>query len=1441
MKALIEAGADVDGQDEDGTTPLMDAAFRGHDQVVHELIRAGASVTAKNNKQQTAIHKAFCWGHSKVMKTLIEAGADVNGQDEDGTTPLMEAANNGHGQLVHNLIRAGASVTAKDSEGQTALHKAIRRGHSSVVRTLIEAGADVNVQDEDGITPLMEAANNGHGQLVHDLIKAGVSGTALNKQQKQKALHYACREGPSTVVKSLIKAGADINEPCETGRTLLREAAYKGHDQVVHELIKAGASVTAKDSEGQTFLHKAIRRGQSSVVKTLIEAGTDVNGQDEYGTTPLMEAVNTGHGQLVHDLIRAGASVTAKNYKQQTALYKAIRRGPSRVVKTLIEAGADVNGQDQDGTTPLMEAVNTGHGQLVHDLIRAGASVTAKDNEGQTALYKAIRRGHSSVVKTLIEAGADVNGQAEDGTTPLMEAVNTGHGQLVHDLIRAGASVTAKNNKQQTALYKAIRRGHSRVVKTLIEAGADVNVQDEDGTTPLMEAVNTDHGQLVHDLIKAGASVTAKDNEGQTALYKAIRRGHSRVVKTLIEAGADVNVQDEDGTTPLMEAVNTGHGQLVHDLIKAGASVTAMNKQQKQKVLHYACREGPSTVVKSLIKAGADINEPCEKGRTLLMEAAYKGHDQVVHELIRAGASVTAKDNKQQTALHIAIWEGHPSVVQILVEAGADVNGQDEDTTTPLMKAADKGHSQVVHELIRAGASVTAMSRQQKQKALHYASWGGHTSTLKTLIEVGVDINEAGEKGRTLLMDAAYKGHVQVVHKLIRAGASVTAISTCRFWLVAAGSTALHFAANSNSIECGVLLVEAGADMTTRNKDSKSPLDLASSDFRQSIQQIQHFSTKRIVAVIGNAEHGKSTLIAALQAEGKTRFRRFTNRFAKVQNIRQRTTGIEAVQFSSKKYGETLFYDFAGQSDYHGPHQSFLEAMLSKPGVSVTLLLLVKATDEAGIITQQITGWLQPLALASAPSTPQVILAGSFLDQVQSREEATEKLLQCTQSVQKGLPFNIQGPCLLDCRKPESEGINQICTFFEDNQPLLLNSSTFSYNIHWLLVQVRKAFSIPAITLQTFQSWVLENAELLSLHLPQPEEGCRDLTAVGHTLFLPNKHDLSQSWLVLDLQAILHDAYGTLLSSSQCRVNEFGLLHCRQLAELLPKLDQVMIQEVLISLELCIQVDPLLMREELLKLTVKDEVEGWLYFPALVSAQPAEVFSNDPEPQHLQWMCWQLRTKDKQLISAHLLQIIILRLAASHVFTHELSPSVREHCCSVWVNGLSWRSTKGVDIAVQITDSSVVQVVGRSKAGAENLHRYMSTVVQTVINTTAQQTPKLQTTSYIVYPYTPTLWDDPKAPPSDCLYPVPSIVSCISDGDDYILSLPRQDGHPKRVSLLELFGGWSPSKSLSIVEDMAFKRESLRGECKPFSIHTCLKGHFLCIHVHANVWVISNS
>ena len=188
-------------------------------------------------------------------------------------------------------------------------------------------------------------------------------------------------------------------------------------------------------------------------------------------------------------------------------------------------------------------------------------------------------------------------------------------------------------------------------------------------------------------------------------------------------------------------------------------------------------------------------------------------------------------------------------------------------------------------------------------------------------------------------------------------------------------------------------------------------------------------------------------------------------------------------------------------------------------------------------------------------------------------------------------------------------------------------------------------------------------------------------------------------------------------------------------------------------------------------------------------------------------MCWQLRTAEKHLISAHLLQTIILRLAANHVFIHELSRNVREHSCNVWVIGISWSSTKGVDVAVQISDSSTIQVVGRSKAGPERLQKYTAAVVQDVIKTITQLSPKLEATPFIIHPYTPNLWKDPKAPQPDSLYPVSSIMRCISDDDEFALSLSRSTSS---VPIDQLFGGQSPL--LSTVQCLAYPTVAQNGE-----------------------------
>ena len=496
-----------------------------------------------------------------------------------------------------------------------------------------------------------------------------------------------------------------------------------------------------------------------------------------------------------------------------------------------------------------------------------------------------------------------------------------------------------------------------------------------------------------------------------------------------------------------------------------------------------------------------------------------------------------------------------------------------------------------------------------------------------------------------------------------------------------------------------------------------------------------------------------------------------------------------------------MFYDFAGQSDYHGPHQPFLEAILSKPGVTVTVLLLVKVSEGRDVITQQLRRWLQPLALAHTPSTPRVIVVGSFLDQAKSKnlEANMQRLQGCIDSVQDEYPsLKVQKQFLLDCREPESVGIKGLRSYLQQTQSIQPTSSVLLYNIHWVMAQLQKAFSGPSLQLNAFSVWLQDNAQNLPTHLPSAKTVCQDLYAASYILFLRNKNALSQSWLVMDVQAILHKVYGTLFSPRQAVVNQFGLLHLTHLSKLFPKLDSKMIQELLITLEFCIRVDPLTYTEEMLSLIETDVMEEWLYFPALVSAEVHEIFEQDQQCLH--WACWELETDENYIIPPHLLQGIILGVAGTHVFIEkELPRSVRRHCCSVLVKGLSWGSTTGVDVAVQISDCRVVQVIIRSREGPCELYRYLCSVTQSIFKTIAKLSPVLKATPYIIHPYTYIGLEESRPSSPATRYPVASIVGSIEAGHKYVHSLPISSGRgSSRVSLQELFGGWPPS--LTVVQ-----------------------------------------
>lgn len=76
VRALLSGNdVNVNMTDEQGNTPLIEAARFGHDDTARALIEHGANVQAKNKAGQTALMLAVSNGHDDVVRVLKEAGA----------------------------------------------------------------------------------------------------------------------------------------------------------------------------------------------------------------------------------------------------------------------------------------------------------------------------------------------------------------------------------------------------------------------------------------------------------------------------------------------------------------------------------------------------------------------------------------------------------------------------------------------------------------------------------------------------------------------------------------------------------------------------------------------------------------------------------------------------------------------------------------------------------------------------------------------------------------------------------------------------------------------------------------------------------------------------------------------------------------------------------------------------------------------------------------------------------------------------------------------------------------------------------------------------------------------------------------------------------------------------------------------------------------------
>ncbi|XP_069793479.1 ankyrin repeat domain-containing protein 31-like isoform X2 [Narcine bancroftii] len=114
-------------------------------------------------------------------------------------------------------------------------------------------------------------------------------------------------------ISATLKCRKIINRKNIYGETQLHTAAHKGNVNLLRTLIQAGADINQPDNGGWTALHEASNKGFSESVLVLLLAGADVNSKGLNGVTPLQDAVRNRHLQVVNLLMQYGADPFEKN------------------------------------------------------------------------------------------------------------------------------------------------------------------------------------------------------------------------------------------------------------------------------------------------------------------------------------------------------------------------------------------------------------------------------------------------------------------------------------------------------------------------------------------------------------------------------------------------------------------------------------------------------------------------------------------------------------------------------------------------------------------------------------------------------------------------------------------------------------------------------------------------------------------------------------------------------------------------------------------------------------------------------------------------------------------------------------------------------------------------------------------------------------------------
>ena len=197
--------------------------------------------------------------------------------------------------------------------------------------------------------------------------------------------------------------------------------------------------------------------------------------------------------------------------------------------------------------------------------------------------------------------------------------------------------------------------------------------------------------------------------------------------------------------------------------------------------------------------------DPDQYPATPLYYASLCGFQDLVKHLIKSPQNVSARGGRDHSPLGAALRNRHFHVGELLCQHGADIKLTGYNNRSLLVG----GYVDAVQWLLGRGANVSLLQDDGRSSSLVNA--GGR---LRTYLRSFRGFVSAGDP--PLHLASAY-GHLETMQLLIQHGANITTRDN-------SSSTPLHLASRSGRTQSMQLLIQHGADTNARDKRNSTPL-----------------------------------------------------------------------------------------------------------------------------------------------------------------------------------------------------------------------------------------------------------------------------------------------------------------------------------------------------------------------------------------------------------------------------------------------------------------------------------------------------------------------------------------------------------------------------------------------------------------------------------------